>query len=135
MYMEIYNYIEERVKEENGYVEEEFGEDYYFSDDDVISCFGEIIPEDLIVKYKLDRDEPCYTSDKDAIKALKACFDRWVKDTDVFSWDNIEDKISKIRNDMEDMRRTQAAEMGCHDYYGGNYHQSGYVNDMWSSRY
>tara|TARA_R100001015_G_C4610700_1_gene166071 strand:- start:869 stop:1270 length:402 start_codon:yes stop_codon:yes gene_type:complete len=133
--MEIYNYIEERVKEENGYVKEEFGEDYYFSDDDVTCCFGEKIPEHLIVKYKLDRDEPCYTSDKDAIKALKAYFDQWVKDTDVFSWDNIEDKIRKIRNDNARDARTQAAEMGYHDYYGGSYHQSEYVDSLWSRHY
>ena len=133
--MEIYDYIAERVKEENDYVEEEFGEDYYFSDDDITCCFGEIIPEELIVKHKLSRDEPCYTSDKDAIKALKAYFDQWVKDTDVFSWDNIEDKISKIRNNNARDARIQAAEMGYHDYYGGSYHQSEYVDSLWSRYY
>ena len=61
--------------------------------------------------------------------------DEWVKETNPFSWDGIERKIRTYRNDMEDMRRTQAAEMGCHDYYGGNYHQSSYVDDMWSNRY
>tara|TARA_R100001198_G_C5212699_1_gene197527 strand:+ start:579 stop:983 length:405 start_codon:yes stop_codon:yes gene_type:complete len=133
--LEIYDYIEERVNEENEYVNEEYGEDMIFCIDTIYEDFQEQLPEHLIIKYNLDECCPLETSNKDAIVVLKDCFDEWVKETNPFSWDGIERKIRIYRNDMEDMRRTQAAEMGCHDYYGGNYHQSDYVDNMWSSRY
>ena len=132
---EIIEYIEKRVDEENEYVREEFGVRYFFSSDWFIEDWMKAIPENLLVKYELDREEPYYTSNKDAIKALILHFIKWANDTDAFSWDNIEKKIQKRRDEDARDARTQAAEMGYHDYYGGSYHQSEYVDSLWSRYY
>ena len=132
---EIIEYIEDRVDKENEYVREEFGVRYFFSSDWIIDDWMKAIPENLLVKYELDREEPYYTSNGEAIKALTGHFDRWVNDTNVFSWDDIEDEIDTRKTQDARDARTQAAEMGFHDYYGGSFHQSDYVDRKWSRYY
>ena len=73
------------------------------------------------------------TSDADAIADLKQHLVEWWKEH--FSYENIEKGIKTRRKEDARDARTQAAEMGYHDYYGVSYHQSEYVDSLWSRYY
>ena len=127
-------YIEREVESNNEWVRDEYGIKYYFDEDNCFEEWLEDIPEELWEKHSLDEpDDILGTSDADAIADLTLHLKEWCKEH--FSFENIEKGIETRRKEDARDARTQAAEMGYHDYYGGSYHQSEYVDSLWSRYY
>jgi len=127
-------YIEREVESNNEWVRDEYGIKYYFDEDNCFEEWLEDIPEEMWEKHSLyEPDCILETSDADAIADLTLHLKEWCKEH--FSFENIEKGIETRRKEDARDARTQAAEMGYHDYYGGSYHQSEYVDSLWSRYY
>jgi hypothetical protein len=127
-------YIELEVECSNEWVRDEYGIRYYFDADNCFEEWLEDIPNELWEKHSLDEpDDILGTSDVEAITDLKQHLVKWCKEH--FSFENIEKGIETRRKEDARDARTQAMEMGYHDYYGGSYHQSEYVDSLWSRYY
>ena len=116
-------YLERQVESNNEYVKEQYGVRYYFSEDISFDRWLEDIPEELWEKHGLDEpDDILETSDADAIADLKQFLVKWC--SEYFSYKNIKDGIDARRKEDARDARTQAMEMGFHDYSDGSYYPS-----------
>ena len=116
-------YLERQVESNNEYVKEKYGVRYYFSEDISFDRWLEDIPEELWEKHGLDEpDDILETSDADAIADLKQFLVKWCRE--YFSYKNIKDGIDTRRKEDARDARTQAMEMGFHDYSDGSYYPS-----------
>tara|TARA_Y100000004_G_scaffold48307_1_gene53233 strand:- start:75 stop:467 length:393 start_codon:yes stop_codon:yes gene_type:complete len=116
-------YLEREVDWKNDSIREEYGIKYYFDEDVCFEEWLEAIPQELWEKHNLEEpDDILETSDADAIADLMLHLKEWCKE--YFSRKNIRKGIDARRREDERDARTQAAEMGYHDYYGGSYYPS-----------
>ena len=116
-------YLERKVESSNNFVREKYGIKYFFDEDTCFDDWLECIPEVLWEKHNLDEpDDILGTSDVDAITDLTLHLKEWCKEH--FSRKNNRKGIeARIKEDARDAR-TQAMEMGFHDYCNGSYYPS-----------
>tara|TARA_R100000030_G_scaffold82513_1_gene65341 strand:+ start:95 stop:487 length:393 start_codon:yes stop_codon:yes gene_type:complete len=116
-------YIERQVESNNEWVRDEYGIRYFFDADTCFDEWLEDIPQELWEKHNLEEpDDILETSDADAIADLKQHLVNWCREH--FRYKNIVKGIETRRKEDERDARTQAMEMGFHDYADGNYYPS-----------
>tara|TARA_B100001564_G_C20508511_1_gene609542 strand:+ start:541 stop:939 length:399 start_codon:yes stop_codon:yes gene_type:complete len=120
---ELVEYLEMRVESRNEWIRDEYGIRYYFDADNCFEEWLEDIPEELWEKHGLDEpDDILETSDADAITDLFLHLKEWCRE--YFSGKKIKKGIDARRKEDARDARTQAMEMGFHDYHDGSYYPS-----------
>tara|TARA_R100000458_G_C8074608_1_gene111930 strand:- start:85 stop:477 length:393 start_codon:yes stop_codon:yes gene_type:complete len=120
---ELVEYLERKVESSNNFVREKYGIKYFFDEDTCFDDWLECIPEVLWEKHNLEEpDDILETSDVGAITDLTLHLKEWC--SKYFSSKTIKVCIDERRKEDARDARTQAMEMGFHDYSNGSYYPS-----------
>ena len=116
-------YLERQVDSRNEWIRDEYGIRYFFDADTCFDDWLECIPEVLWERHNLEEpDDILETSDANAIAELTLHLKEWCKEC--FSYENMVKDIETRRKEDARDARTQAMEMGFHDYSNGSYYPS-----------